>query len=87
MLVFLIILSLFIFMVLVLHSSARIYRHYVFKQAKISFNEEPNLLNSFYDDYIIIIAERLVEVSGRNSGSKFPEAHENQSFAINSLYL
>lgn len=34
MLVFLIILSLFIFMVLVLHSYARIYRHYVFKQAK-----------------------------------------------------
>ena len=82
-----IILSLFIFLVLVLHSSARIYRHYVFKQPKGNYITELNLLKNsdFYTDYLITIAERLGEGSSRNSGSKFSKAHENQSFVVNSI--
>lgn len=84
MLEFGIVLAVFALIVLVIYLPA-LYRHFVWKRTEKDFEHELSQLGSLYDSSRIVITERLGEGTSQNSDVKFAEAHQNQSFAMNTI--
>ncbi len=82
--IFLITLLLFVAMLSIIYFPV-LYQHIVSKRAENRFHEEVSLLNDLYSDSLIVITNRLGEGASQNSDIKFSKAHENQSFAVNSI--
>ena len=82
--IFLLIFSFFIIVFLIMYIPA-IYHHQILNQANENLDKEISLLDSFYQEHLVIITEKRGLGSSKNSDIQFAVAHEHQAFAISSI--
>lgn len=84
MLEFIILLAIIVLMIVISYLPA-LWQHFALKRTKKNFECELSELDALYISSRIVITERLGEGTSQNSDVRFAEAHQNQSFAMNTI--
>lgn len=79
-----IVLIIFALIALVIYSPA-IFQYFAWKRTTREFERELSELDTLYNSSRIVITEPLGEGTSQNSDVKFAAAHQNQSFAMNTI--